>query len=146
MQDEALYKCRLLLFEDPALEAQPGHQVAVRVGRNEPVAHDTVGPSARFSGVHRFEDPVGTTAIVPNSGGHILEGTVCIVWQCCVVLCNSFAMGDRDMLLLLLQFAWTVKTTDIPYIMLCVWPLGLGIWTWACSPLSWGYGLGRAAP
>ena len=23
MQDEALYKCRLLLFYDPALEAQP---------------------------------------------------------------------------------------------------------------------------
>ena len=29
MQDEALYKCRLLLFEDPALEAQPRHEVAV---------------------------------------------------------------------------------------------------------------------
>ena len=29
MQDEALYKCRLLLFEDPALEARPRHEVAV---------------------------------------------------------------------------------------------------------------------
>ena len=50
MQDGALYKCRLLLFEDPALEAQPRHEVAVRVGRNELVAHDTVRPSTRFSG------------------------------------------------------------------------------------------------
>ena len=35
MQHEVLYKCRLLLFEDPALEAQPRHEVAVSVGRNE---------------------------------------------------------------------------------------------------------------
>ena len=34
MQDEALYKCRLLLIEDPALEAQPEHEVAVGVERN----------------------------------------------------------------------------------------------------------------
>ena len=68
MQDKALYKCGLLLFEDPALEAQSRHKVAVRVGRNELVAHDIVGPSARFSGVHRFEDPMGTTAIIPNCG------------------------------------------------------------------------------
>ena len=27
MQDEALYKCRLLLFEDPAPEAQTRHVV-----------------------------------------------------------------------------------------------------------------------
>ena len=27
VQDEALYKCRLLLFEDPSLEAQPRHVV-----------------------------------------------------------------------------------------------------------------------
>ena len=27
MQDEALYKCRLLLFNNPALEAQPKHVV-----------------------------------------------------------------------------------------------------------------------
>ena len=33
-QDEACKKCRLLLFEDPTLEAQPRHQVAVGVGRN----------------------------------------------------------------------------------------------------------------
>ena len=58
MQDEARYKYCLLLFEDPALEAQPSHEVAVGVGRSQPVAHDIVGPSARFSGVHRFEDPV----------------------------------------------------------------------------------------
>ena len=32
VQDEALYKCILLLFEDPALEAQPRHEVAVGVG------------------------------------------------------------------------------------------------------------------
>ena len=82
MQDEALYKCRLLLFEDPALEALPRHEVADGVGRNEPVAQDTVGPSARFIGVHRFEDPVGTTAIVPNCGPvspkvwYVLRGVV----------------------------------------------------------------------
>ena len=35
MQDEALYECRLLLFEDPTLEAQPRHEVAVGVGQNE---------------------------------------------------------------------------------------------------------------
>ena len=68
MQDEALYKCRLLLFEDPGLEALPRHEVADGVGRSERVAQDTVGPSARFIGVHRFEDPVGTTAIAPNCG------------------------------------------------------------------------------
>ena len=79
MQDEALYKCRLMLFEDPALEAQPRYEVAVGVGRNEPVAHDTVEPSARFIGVHHFEDPMGMTAIVPNCGGILPEGTVCIV-------------------------------------------------------------------
>ena len=45
-------------FGDPALEAQPRHEVAVGMGRNEPVAHDTTRPSARLSGVHHFEDPV----------------------------------------------------------------------------------------
>ena len=88
MQDEALYKCRFLLwlFEDLVLEAQPRHEVAVGVGRNEPVAHDTVGPSARFSGVYRFEDPVGTTAIVPNCGGfshqvwYVLYGVVVLFY------------------------------------------------------------------
>ena len=69
VQDEALNKCGLLLFEDPALEAQPRHEVAVGVGRNEPMAHNTVEPSTRFSGVYRFEDPVGAMAIVPNRGG-----------------------------------------------------------------------------
>ena len=29
MQDEALYKCRLLLSENPALAAQPRHKLAV---------------------------------------------------------------------------------------------------------------------
>ena len=38
VQDEALYKFCLLLFEDPTLKAQPRHEVAVGVGRNEPVA------------------------------------------------------------------------------------------------------------
>ena len=71
---------------------------------------------------------------------------VCIVWRCCVVLCNPFAMGDYDIFLLLLLFAWTVKTTDNPHVMLCVWPLELGIWTRACGPLSWGYGLTIHAP
>ena len=66
VQHGALYKCRLLLFDDPALEDQPRHEVAVTVGRNVPVAHDTIGPGARLSGVHRFEGPVGTTAIIPN--------------------------------------------------------------------------------
>ena len=42
---------------------------------------------------------------------------------------QSFAMGDCDMFLLLLLFAWIVKTTDNPHVMLCVWPLELGIWT-----------------
>ena len=51
MQDEALYKCCLLLFDCHALEDGPRHEVGVGVGRNEPVAHDIVGPSARFSGV-----------------------------------------------------------------------------------------------
>ena len=141
MQDEALYKRRLLLFEDPALEAQPRHEVAVGVGRNQPVANNIVGPSTRFSGVHRFEDPVGTTAIVPNVWKIPPSGMVCIVWRCCVVLCNPFAMGDCDMFLLLLLFAWTVKTTNNPHAMLCMWPLELGIWTRACGPLGWGYGL-----
>eukprot|EP00670_Eutreptiella_braarudii_P021423 CAMPEP_0174350502 /NCGR_PEP_ID=MMETSP0811_2-20130205/7615_1 /TAXON_ID=73025 ORGANISM="Eutreptiella gymnastica-like, Strain CCMP1594" /NCGR_SAMPLE_ID=MMETSP0811_2 /ASSEMBLY_ACC=CAM_ASM_000667 /LENGTH=46 /DNA_ID= /DNA_START= /DNA_END= /DNA_ORIENTATION= len=40
-------KCRLLLIEDPALEAQPRHEVAVGVGRNLSLGCDTVGPSAR---------------------------------------------------------------------------------------------------
>ena len=79
MQDEALYECYFLLFEDPALEAEPRHEVAVRVGQHKPQANDTVGPSARSGGVHRFEDPVGTTALIPNCGGNLLEGTLCIV-------------------------------------------------------------------
>ena len=33
MQDEALYKCCLSLLEDPALEAQPWHEVAVGAGQ-----------------------------------------------------------------------------------------------------------------
>ena len=51
----------------------------------------------------------------------VVEGTVCIVWRCCVALCNPFAMGDCDVLLLLL-LAWNVKTNDNPHGMLCVWP------------------------
>ena len=46
-------KRHLLLFEDAALEAQPRHEVAVGVGRNLSLSCDTVGPSARFCGVHR---------------------------------------------------------------------------------------------
>ena len=71
-----------------------------------------------------------------NCGGNLHEGTLCIVWCCCVVLCHSFVTVDCDMLLLLLllllllPFAWTVKTTDNPHV---------------CGPLNWGYGLGRAA-
>ena len=102
MQDEVLYNCRLLLFEDHTLAAQPRHEVAVCVGRHEQVDHDIVGPSARFTGVHRFEGPMGTTAMVPNCGGNLPEGMVCIIWWCCFVLCNPFAMGDCDMLLSLL--------------------------------------------
>ena len=55
------------------------------------------------------------------------------------------------MFLLLLLFAWTVKTTDNPHVMLCVWPLELGIRTHnpctsMCGPLSWGYGLTISTP
>ena len=50
------------------------------------------------------------------------------------------------MFLLLLLVAWTVKTTNNPHVMLCVWPLELGIWTRACGPLSWGYGLTIRTP
>ena len=93
MQDEALYKCRLLLFEDPVAEAQTRHKVAVRVGRNPPVAHDTFGHSAHFSGVHRFEDPMGTTAIIPNCGGMAPMRCVmyCMALFCCTMqsLCNG---------------------------------------------------------
>ena len=46
---KALYKCRLLLIEDPTLEAQPQHEVAVGVGQNLSPGHDTVGTSARFA-------------------------------------------------------------------------------------------------
>ena len=53
VQDEALYKCHLLLFEDPALEAQPWHEVAVGVGRNLSPGSDAVGPNARFTNVLR---------------------------------------------------------------------------------------------
>ena len=49
LQDEAVSKCRLMLFEDPALKAQPRHEVAASVGRNLLVQHDTVGPNARFA-------------------------------------------------------------------------------------------------
>ena len=49
MQDEALYECHLLLSEDPALEAQARHEVAVGVGRNLSPGRDTVGPNARFA-------------------------------------------------------------------------------------------------
>ena len=40
-------KCCLLLIEDPALEAQPRHEVAVGVGRHLSPGHDIVGPIAR---------------------------------------------------------------------------------------------------
>ena len=55
------------------------------MGQNELVAHDTVA-SAHFSGIHRFEDPVGTTAIVPNCGGfshpvwYVLYGVVVLFY------------------------------------------------------------------
>ena len=121
VQDGALYKCPLLLFEDPALETPRLHEVAVGVGRNEPLAHDTVGPNTGFSGVHRLEDPVGTMlSYLPNA--KVLYG---VVSHCCVVLCNHFAMGDCDMFLLLMLFA-CVKTTDTPHVMLCVRPFELG--------------------
>ena len=58
---------------------------------------------------------------------------VCNVWRCCVVQCNHFAMGDCDMFLWPLLFAWTIKSTNNPHVMVC-------------APLSWGYGLGLAAP
>ena len=54
MQDEVLYKCCLLLIEDPALKAQPWHEVAVGVGRNLSPGYDSVGLNARFIGVHSF--------------------------------------------------------------------------------------------
>ena len=44
----------LPVFEDPALEAQPRHRVAVGVGRNLSPGHNFVGPGARFRGVHRL--------------------------------------------------------------------------------------------
>ena len=50
VQDEVLYKCCLLLFEDPALEAQPRHKVAVDVGQNLSPGRNTVGPGACFRG------------------------------------------------------------------------------------------------
>ena len=50
------------------------------------------------------------------------------------------------LLLLLLLFAWTIKTTDNPHVMLCVWTLEFGIWTGVCGHLSWGYGLTNYAP
>ena len=64
----------------------------------------------------------------------VCEGTVCIVWRCCVVLCNPFAMRDFDIFLLFLLFAWIVKMTNKPHITLCV---GL---------LSWGYGPTNHSP
>ena len=50
-------KCRLLLFEVPALEAQPRHKVAVSVGRNLSLGCDIVGRSFRFRGVHYVKIP-----------------------------------------------------------------------------------------
>ena len=44
-------------------------------------------------------------------------------------------------MLLLLLFSWTIRTTDNPHVMLCLLPLEVGIWTWVCGPVSWGYGL-----
>ena len=78
MQHGPLYKCRLLLLEDPAVEAQPRHRVAVHVGRNKPVAHDIVGLGAHFSAVHCFDDLVGRTTMVPNCGGNLPNGAVCM--------------------------------------------------------------------
>ena len=94
MQDEALYKSVVhCFFEDPALEAHPWHEIAVGVGRNEPVAHDTVGRSAHFNGVHGFEDPVGATAFIPYYGGMapIRYGIYCIALLCCSMqsLCDG---------------------------------------------------------
>ena len=54
MQGGALYNRLVLPFEDPALEAQPRHEVAVGVGRNLSPGQDTIGPGARFIGVHRL--------------------------------------------------------------------------------------------
>ena len=42
-------KYRLSLIEDPALEAQPQHKVAVGVGRKLSPGHDTFGPGACFT-------------------------------------------------------------------------------------------------
>ena len=39
--------CRLLLFEDPALEAEPRHEVAVGVGRNLLLGCNTVRTQTR---------------------------------------------------------------------------------------------------
>ena len=52
VQDEALNKSRLLLFEHPALEAEPQHEVARGMGRNLSPGRDTVRPNARFSGIN----------------------------------------------------------------------------------------------
>ena len=71
VQDEALYKCRLLHFEDPALESRPWHEVAVGVGRNLLLGRATVGPGAFFSGVHRSEYPM-----VGRLSYQLLKGTI----------------------------------------------------------------------
>ena len=47
--EKALYNCHMLLSEDPTLEAQPWHEVAVVVGQNLSLAREIVRPSARFA-------------------------------------------------------------------------------------------------
>ena len=132
MQDEALLQCGLWLFDDPALEAQPRHEVAVRVGRRELSARDALRPCVRFGGVHRFEDPVGRTAIVPNCGPlslkvlYVLYGVVmlfyAIPWRWWILTCCCGCYC-------LLRYKIDIKMTDNPQGMLCVRPLEFGIHT-----------------
>ena len=69
-----------------------GGYLEVCLGRNEAMAHDILELGARFSGVYRFEDPLGMMAMAPNCGGNLPEGTVwCMALLCCSM--PSFCEG-----------------------------------------------------
>ena len=78
MQDEALYKCRLLLLEDTALEAQPRHEVAVLWGET---SHWPTIPSdpSLVSPVYIALKILWVRRLSYRTSDEVLYG---IVWRC----------------------------------------------------------------
>ena len=82
MQDKALYNCRLLLIEDPTIEAQSQHEVMDGVGRNLSQGHDAVGPA--------LVSVVCIALKIPWYGGYRTEQTMrcgTVLYVAVVLLC-----------------------------------------------------------